>query len=469
MRAKIKTVGFALIYAICLFVAAPQAYAENVSVIETCNVQVLFTATVPSSVEQGKSFTMTNIAVQPSKTYNFTVSSSVFDMTATNTSSTTYTQNFYATNPSPTTGHNTYVGMYPNWTLDASGPVGSYVTVKLKRTVTVVQGYGTVTCNFTKTLAMVPIVAPASQTPSPTPSTQPSSSPAPSTSSSPSGGGSTKPSNKPTPSSSPLTTASPTPSTSSSPSSPQSPTEESNNTSGSFKTVSVVPLIVQVDDDGGKPVKGAQVTLNGSKKLTTDDKGRVTFANILTGAHNIFVTYKGQELNRLVYVDGKDVSKPFVLSLKGTAKPIDPVIIAAASVTTVFFGAAATILIVNKRRSDKENEPLPIPSISLPGIIAGTVVTTPTNTMAITPAIPALAGTPVTVSPAPWDPTSVTSAQPQAPSAATAPLQPSEPQVPVAVNPIQPANIPVPPTESTYTPTTVDSQLQNQPNNSTNV
>ena len=427
MRNKFIIAGVISVITLILFAPIPQASAADipVSVVETCNVQVIFRATVPESVEQGKSFTMTNISIQPSYSYGFTVSSSLFDMTAVNTSSTVYTQNFYSTNPTPTTGYSTYQGLYPNWSLNATGPVGSYVSVKLKRTVTVVQGYGTVTCNFTKTLANVLITAPApppssSPSPSPSPSSSSSpSSPSPSSSSSPSspsggggGGGSTSSPSKSSGSGSGTSKPGSNSSSSSGGSKSGSSTTDSSGLVRTNQAPSVVPLIVKVKDSAGKPAVGAEVTLNGSKRATTNSSGEVTFSNVLTGSHSILASYKGQKLSRSIYVDGIDVGTPFVMNLASASKPPDPVMITAGILSAVVISAVGAVIVINRRKANEK--PLPIPAITLPGIIAGSVVQSPAGqSLATVPVIHAH-GEPVAPapSPAPWGPALATIKQP---------------------------------------------------------
>ncbi len=423
MRNKIFIGGIASFSILSLLSPCAQVFAADVSAVETCNVQVTFRATVPNSVEQGKSFTVTNITVQPASTYGFNVTSSVFDMTAINTSSATYSQDFYATNPSPTTGHNTYVGLYPNWTLDAAGPVGGAVTIKLKKTVTVIQGYGgsPVTCNFTKTLASIPITAPPPPSPSPSPSVSPSSSP----SSSPSKGGtSTTTSSSSTTSHSATTTQQPSTDTTKD-TAANAPKIVSADTAvqPGEESVSVIPLNIEVKDSTGKLVIGAEVTLDGSKKLITDNVGRVVFSNVLTGNHALLVSYKGQKVSSNISLTAADVGEVKSIKLPAAAQTLNPITIGAAAATTAAgIGATAGVFILRRRRKAAEaalgGQAAP-PAITIPGIIAGSAIETPPDSaMAHIPAIPAFAAQPTALTPAPWEPA------PAPPEAAPQPLEP---------------------------------------------
>ncbi len=428
--------GAVAISLLSLFSTAMPVSAGAVVQTETCNVTVTFRATVPNSVEQGKSFTITGITVQPSNSYNFTVSSSIFDMTATNTSSTTYSQNFITTNPTPTTGHSTYQGIYPNWSLNATGPAGSSMVIKLKKSVTVVQGYGTVTCNFTKTLATIPIVAPTPPSPSPSPS--PSSSPNPSSS----------PSSTPKPSSSSTPSSTPKASSSASPDPKVAADEKSidkaiepaqEDGSGEFEeqSITVVPLIVRVRDSSGKIVVGAEVTLNGTLKAKTDSRGSVTFSNVLTGGHNILVSYKGQKVDKSFFLDSDDVGKAYLISLPPSTESLNLLLIGGGVAgATGLAGLGIFLALKRKRKLAKEAADKVPSAISLPGIMAGSAAPAPTaRTDSTIPAIPVFAAPSTALTPAPWDlapgamPASPT-AQAVAPVAATVPASPVAQQQP---------------------------------------
>ena len=410
------------------FTFVSSASAATVTVKAFCNVQVTIKATVPDSIEQGKSFMMTDITVQPANTYGFNVTSSIYYMSATGTSSTNYQQNFYATNPSPTTGHNTYVSYYPNWTLNATGPVGSNVTITLNKSVTVIQGYGgsPVNCNFSKTLATVPIVAASA-----TPSTPPPQSTAPTSPS-------TKPNNSP--SKSPTTSSSsPSPSTSTAPQTTGS-TKSSTNDSTAVapstsekpvnKSVSVVPLTIEVRDHFGTTIKNAEVMLDSSKRLTTDNRGKVTFSNVLTGPHAILVSYKGQKITKNITLGDDAISKVTTVELPATPPPW-PIIIGI-GVTTVVLLAAATILMLRRKRSRQ-----PDSTDTLHGVINQAVERSPSPVLSGTiPAIPMFATKSAPPPLTPWNPI------PPADTPQVAPVMP-ETTLPLAA---QPQAAPVEPT-----------------------
>lgn len=434
MRRKVTILAVSLVSILNLFVMYLPASAGDVTVQQTCNVVVTFKATVPNSVEQGKQANVTNITVQPASTYGFNVTSSVFAMSATNTSSSSYNQDFVTTNPHPTTGAQTYVGIYPNWSLNATGPVGSSIVLTLVSTKTVVQGYGTVNCSFSAVLATIPITAPAP--PSPPPSPSPSSSPSPSPSSSPSH--SPNPSASPGPSSSPSGGATNSGSSSSSGSNTTSPGSNTktgsqpgsstSNTTGSSsqssdQSVTVVPLNVEVKDSKGVVVKGATVNLDGSQKLTTGADGKAIFSNVLTGSHSILVTYKGQKVNSNVTITTQNVGGTLVITLPAIPLPWAYIAGAVASVATVA-GTTFGLLMFGRKRKADELEAIKAakPAISIPGIMAGPVVEDLSSSSIVhTPAVSMFESQAPVMKPAPWAPVAFATPEsyPVAPSLAS--------------------------------------------------
>ena len=416
MKIRLFAIGLATFLAGPLMLVSSVS-AATVTVKAFCNVQVTIKATVPDSIEQGKSFMMTDITVQPANTYGFNVTSSIYYMSATGTSSTNYQQNFYATNPSPTTGHNTYVSYYPNWTLNATGPVGSAVTITLNKSVTVIQGYGgsPVNCNFSKTLATVPIVAASA-----TPSTPPPQSTAP-----------TSPSTKPnsgTPSKSPTaSSSSPSPSTSTTPQATNTNKSTANDSTAVApstsekpvsKSVSVVPLTIEVRDHFGTTIKNAEVMLDSSKRLTTDNRGKVTFSNVLTGPHAILVSYKGQKITKNITLGDDAISKVTTVELPATPPPW-PIIIGI-GVTTVVLLAAATILMLRRKRSRQ-----PDSTDTLHGVINQAVERSPSPVLSGTiPAIPMFATKSAPPPLTPWNPIPPAGTQQVASTPGVAPVMP---------------------------------------------
>lgn len=396
--------GIVLFVVASLVAPVPAASAASVTVTETCNVQVTFKATVPDSVEKGKVFSVTGISIQPKNTYGFNVTSSVFDMSATNTSSTAYSQNFYATDPSPTKGYNTYVGYYPNWTLDASGPVGSAVTIKLKRTVTVIQGYGgsPVTCNFTKTLASVPIVATS-------PGSAASQPPATSTQPAPAKSQPTQTvtaTTTPTASKSPTAAPSAAQQTDAPTASSGSATAATDNKSGaSEEPVSVVPLNIAVTDSSGKPVEGAEVTLDSTKKLLTDKLGRVVFSNVLTGKHALLISYKDKKMTSEVRLSISDVGQVKNIVLPPSSPLVNPyVIIGAAMAGIAAVAGLGAFIVKRRRRAEQGADSAAAPAITIPRILDGTAVPAPeSGTITHIPAIQVHEPAVATVTPAPWE------------------------------------------------------------------
>lgn len=419
MRNKRAHIVVAAISLLWMMVSHVSVSAGSVTVTETCNVQVTFTATVPDSIEQGKTFTVSNITVSPSRSYGFNVTSSVFQMSATNTSSSSYNQDFLSTNPSPTTGYSKYVAYYPNWIINATGPVGSSVAIKLVKTVTTIPGYGgsPVTCVFTKTLATVPIVAVAptpTQTPEPTPTQTTTPAPTPTTTQTPNP---TLPSTTPTLTTSPIPVVSPSPSSTTSTGSSSSRNGVSKKTSGSstnaskssagstanqpaIQEVAVVPLSVEVRDSLGGAAKGAVVTLDGAQKLTTDTKGRVAFSNVLTGKHVLLVSYNGQTVSRDINLDMNNIGSVVAIKLPPSAQPQN-LVLPALGAAIVVSGIATTIFIRRRHAADAK---FVAPATAIHGAIAGSVGITPMgSTLRPVPPIVVFEPKASTPNPAPWD------------------------------------------------------------------
>lgn len=125
-----------------------------------------------------------------------------------------------------------------------------------------------------------------SAAPSGTPTTTPSNTTKPSTSTTTKPGTSTSTTTKPsstTPSSS---------STSTSTNPEQTPAEES--ATGEVESGSIVPLSLTIVGSNGKPVSGAEVTIEG-KTVKTDNSGLALFDNLRAGSYNAVVKYNGTE------------------------------------------------------------------------------------------------------------------------------------------------------------------------------
>lgn len=133
--------------------------ARQVSVEEFCQIPLTVIADVPEEVKKGGKFTLSNFLLKPSNTYGVTISSSITELSATNTNSNVYSQDFTKTVPSPTTGAEYYTAFYPNWVIDATGEVGSTIEIKLKGSKSIVGDLGELPCTYTKTLAVVKITS----------------------------------------------------------------------------------------------------------------------------------------------------------------------------------------------------------------------------------------------------------------------------------------------------------------------
>jgi hypothetical protein len=151
-----------------------QVSAREVRAEETCEIPVTIIANVPESIQKGKSFRVSGFIIKPSNTYGVTISSSLTELTATNTNSTSFNQDFLRTDPSPTTGSDFYTAFYPDWVIDASGDVGNEIEIKLKGSTSQVSDLGEINCTYSSTLATVPIVAEETDDLSKQPSSNPS-------------------------------------------------------------------------------------------------------------------------------------------------------------------------------------------------------------------------------------------------------------------------------------------------------
>ncbi|MDQ5972415.1 MAG: hypothetical protein QG553_574 [Patescibacteria group bacterium] len=270
-----------------VFMAAPWGPSRASAVSETCSgVATTFNATAPASVTAGQAFTISGINTSPATSYGFTITTSTLTLSATGATPESYSQANTSTDPSPTTGAQTYTAYYPNWTLTATGAAGSQIVIKLVQASATVEGVGVITCPLTATLVAINVTAPAAT---------------------PSGGG-TSSTPKPTATTTPTTptpqTTTPTPTTS---------TETEQTTEDVSKQVVTAKVLVV---NGQKhPVKDATVTIDGQLPTKTGKDGIASFTGIRKGLHTITVVYGKQKISREVNVTKDDTANTtFVVS-----------------------------------------------------------------------------------------------------------------------------------------------------------
>lgn len=161
-----------------------------------------------------------------------------------------------------------------------------------------------------------------------------------------------------------------------------------------------MPLSVEVRDSLGGAVKGAVVTLDGSQKLTIDEKGRGTFSNVLTGKHVLLVSYKGLTASRDINIDMDNLNSAVVIKLPPSTQPLN-FVIPAALIVVVISGVLVAIFIRRRRSAGAALVP---PAAAIPGVIAGSVDSIPKDsTLRPVPPIVVFEPKVVTPNPAPWD------------------------------------------------------------------
>lgn len=311
-----KTVAYGLLFAISssLILLQHNVHAKEVSVDEYCQIPVIIQANVPEKVKKGTSFLVSNLIIKPSNTYGQTISSSITALTATNTNSSLFRQDFTRTDPTPTTGYDRYIAYYPDWTIDATGEVGSTIEIKLKDSISSVGDLGEIPCTYSKSLATVLI----------------------------------------TDKDEPEAAASTTPS----------------------KVPGVVALRVQVVDNYGRSIKSAEVGV-GDSKQKTDENGLATFLNVLTGKKTIYAI-DGEDRIQGIFDITKDTTVAKVITLRKPAPPFyqNPLFIGGVIVAVIAIIASITFVIVKRRKASAHNEARtdPTQKQSLSGIIEGSLV-----------------------------------------------------------------------------------------------
>lgn len=139
----------------------------------------------------------------------------------------------------------------------------------------------------------------------------------------------------------------------------------------------MIPLSVQINDNSGKPVKGAEVTLDGSQKIVTDAKGQVSFSNVLTGDHVLLVSYKGQTTSRNISLDINHIGDIVAVKLPSASQVLNAPLIIVTTVIIIILAVTATFVLLKLNHSS--DPPFVKPSVAIHGVIAGSVGATPTG------------------------------------------------------------------------------------------
>lgn len=295
------------------------------AVTDSCSgVATNFTATAPASVVVGQSFTLSNLTTQPSTSYGVTVTSAVLNLSASNATPTSYSQNDSSTVPSPTTGAANYIAYYPNWSLTATGSAGSVVAVNLVSVVAQVSGIGSITCPLSATLASIKIYAPASS------SSSGSSVVSSGTSSAKSTAVSSSASSNPTTSSTSTT----------------SPSGSVTKTVTATEPKQAVTIVVE--NSQNRPVKGAGVSIDNLPVVYTNSSGHASFKNVTEGNHQVSVAFNKQKDISTVRINAKNTS--YVVPLK-TATASNMKGDVALSIAVLAFICLAGFWLIRRRRS----------------------------------------------------------------------------------------------------------------------
>ncbi|HSX43785.1 MAG TPA: hypothetical protein VLE69_00590 [Candidatus Saccharimonadales bacterium] len=356
MKKKIAFGLFCLLLTLGIFSKWGTQRLGAATVYDSCmGVNTAFTATYPSSVTSGSAFTVSGITSRPDNSYKVTVTSATLYLSATNASETTYAKNATSTNPSPTTGADTYTGYYPNWSLTATGAAGNQVVVKLVKAVAQTVEYGTISCDLTKTLANVNITAVPPPPPSGGGGTGGGTSGGGTSSGGTSSGGST------TSSSGTNTTTNTTSSggTTSQKIAALNPTTPKTITTASGQVVQVLPVIIVVKDKGGNAIKGAKVSIDDGEAVETDTEGGALFKDIVLGEHNTTVSYNNLKAKKAFTVSANNqinsvtvtIAKPTIIQ-----KLVLPGLIGIGSILVV---GTIIVVIIRKRAKFRGFQPVP--------------------------------------------------------------------------------------------------------------
>ncbi len=116
-------------------------------------------------------------------------------------------------------------------------------------------------------------------------------------------------------------------------------------------------VVIQVLSRVGRPIEGAEVTLNSEAKTgLTDANGKVVFDNVSLGRHSVLIKYKGQSSTNSIEVsDSEDVQNFTLNTSLGSLVSSTRYVFIILSVLIIFLIFAITIILIKKR---KKTEPL---------------------------------------------------------------------------------------------------------------
>lgn len=320
--------------------------AKKVSVDEICQIPVVIQAEVPEKVQKGKSFKLSNFLLKPGNTYGVTIASSITELSATNTNSKKFNQDFYKTDPSPTTGADSYTAFYPDWVIDANGEAGSSIEIKLVGSISEVADVGQVPCTFSKTLATIPIVSEQVES---TPISAESSSPA-----------------------------------------------------------AVVAMRVKILDNFGRPIKGAKVSfavVEPALEATSDENGFATFDNVLSGTHTLIVKDGDSRITQVIKVSPDSSFDKTIFTFQRVAPPLyaNPFFIGLVAVALTVGITGSMIYIIRRSKVAKTTPATQSAGPGLSTLIGSTNYSNkPVPTIIPEPSQPYGAPQSYQPSPAPW-------------------------------------------------------------------
>lgn len=256
-----------------------------------------YTITAPATVTAGSTFSVSGITGS-SNTLGTTVTSSTLAVTVSGATPTAFSKTWTGS------ASGSFVADYGNQQLQATGAVGSSITIKADSVTSQVTGIGTVSCSVANnqltagkageslTLVTINVVAPAAAS-----------------SSSKSAAVTTTHTAQlaPTP-----TAGTPAPTTATTPTADQSATTSITSSSGYDLTIKVV-------DSGNKLLVGAKVTIDNLPPATTNSVGAAQFSHVSAGLHSVNVVASGKTANQQVTVANKVTELPQQFQVKVAA------------------------------------------------------------------------------------------------------------------------------------------------------
>lgn len=310
--------------------------AKSHAVRDTCTgVSTEFKGTVPSSVKPGQGFTLTNISSRPDTSYGATVNSSSLKLSASKVSQGGYNEDNTSTDPSPTTGHPTYTSYYPDWQLTAAGENGEKIVIKLVEATAEVEGFGSVTCTLSETLATVDIAQSESPSSTNTPTTAEQEE------------------------DQPVSTSADVADESVSEDDVQDIPESENTENTSFN-LNTHDLTINVVSNDGDAVQGASVTIDNQLTESTNSNGQAQFKDIRVGSHTVVVKYGSYTYENKLSVSENPKDNNITINIPISAEL--PWFLLAVLMLIILVISAVAYYIFHKRKQSKQT-PKPVSTI----------------------------------------------------------------------------------------------------------